>query len=118
MKRSLQLIMAVSGAITAAGSCIGDELRRNPFEHPNFDAEIPQAGSRPGIVSDEDLRVSAILIAGERSLVNINGTILGLGEEQNGYVLQAVEEEEAVFSREGRTITISLFEQRIDANDN
>ncbi len=109
----LSLLLAVL-ILTAAGSCPGDELRRNPFDHPNLDIPAPAADVRNGVVSDETLRVSAILLAGAESLVSVNGTILGIGEERDGYVLRAVEEEIAVFSRDGKTIAISLFEQPTD----
>ena len=110
---ALSLMLALL-MLPAASISLGDELRRNPFDHPKLDAPASEITARSGVVADETLRVSAILVAGDRSLVSLNGAILGIGEESFGYVLRKVDEEIAIFTRDGETITISLFEQGDD----
>ena len=93
-----------------------DELTRNPFNHPEFDEPAPAGGGRADPVAREPLAVSAILVAGDASLVSIGGAIIGIGEEAGGYVLESVGEEFAVFRRGDETLTISLYEQ-VDSNE-
>ena len=117
MSRYSAVAFVAVSFLACSSVCHGDgveDLRRNPFEHPKLDAEAPNQRPTDGRLDDGTLRVRAIVVAGERSLVSVNGTILGIGEERFGYVLRSVEEEAAVFSRDGETLTISLFEQRTD----
>ncbi len=90
---------------------VADELTRNPFNHPAFDVPGPTGGSRTDPAAREPLVVSAILVAGDASLVSVGGTIIGIGEQAAGYVLESVAEEFAVFRRDDETVTISLYEQ-------
>lgn len=117
MSRFSAVAFLAGASLAYSSACLGDgaaKLRRNPFEHPNLDAQAADRGPTGARLDDGSLRVRAILVAGDRSLVNVNGTILGIGEEHFGYVLRSVAEEAAVFSRDGESITISLFEQRTD----
>ena len=99
---------------TATGGAHGDEVRRNPFEHPVFSEAPADSGTASGRAATETLLVSAILVAGNQSLVSVNGRIVGIGEEAMGYVLRSVAEEVAVFTRGEESVTISLFEQEAD----
>lgn len=89
-----------------------DDGRRNPFAH----AHRPVASgvldaTTPG-TSSASVQVRAILLAGEQSLVSIDGTLLGIGETYRGLVLQSVREDAAVFIRDGDRLIVPLYEQR------
>ena len=107
----IPVLAMLGGAHVAA-----DELRRNPFNHPEFETEAPRSVDRPGVAADP-LVVSAILAAGDASLVNVDGSIIGIGDEVSGHVLESVGEETAVFRRGGEIVTVSVFEQAEDNDD-
>lgn len=94
------------------GAAHPDDGRRNPFAHtpkPVTDSGLDAAATnRPAT----RMQVRAILLAGEQSLVSIDGTLLGIGESYRGFLLQSVQENAAVFVRDGDTLTVPLFEPR------
>ncbi len=100
------VLLLIAPAAIAAGP-----LQRNPFRVP-IELDGPaaaQARSQPdGGPDGLDLR--ATLVAGRRSTVNLSGWILGLGEELAGYRLVSVREGEAVFSKDGETVQVSIHE--------
>lgn len=103
-------------AVTAAFLCsvaapaVGDDARRNPFAHTVDDT--PELAAPAGQLDEEELQVTAILVAGEKSLVNVNGSLIGVGEQQFGYRLLRVGEESATFVRDGETVIVSLFDRQ------
>lgn len=108
--------LLVIGVVCLASSAIAqtseNESRRNPFVHPKFDTEAFVASPGETLVREEPIRVTAILLAGERSLVSVDGVVLGIGEEHEGYVLREVHDESAIFSHRGKSVTVTLFDER------
>jgi hypothetical protein len=102
--------------LSVSAPLLADELRRNPFVHPKFELEVAAPNRGTAVPDEEPIRVSAILLADEKSLVSINGVVLGIGEGHEGYVLKSVAEESAVFVHRGKAITIPLFSDRRDIN--
>ena len=91
------------------------ELQRNPFSRPAAEElvattakanEVIAAGRNPGL--------RAVLVAGSKSAVNIDGVILQVGECFSAYCLLSVEEGKARVSRDGKEIVLSLYEQDND----
>ena len=89
------------------------ELRWNPFERPALKEFTTKAailnndlaaGASPGL--------RAVLVAGTKSVVDFGGVILQIGESTDGYLLLAVAEDRATFSRSGKKIVFSLYEQQ------
>ena len=108
------LIVAGFSLVSAVMAQTPDnELRRNPFVHPKFETEaFVAASSGETRAPEEPMRVSAILLAEEQSLVSVNGVVLGIGEEHDGYVLREVHDDSAVFSYRGESVTLPLFDER------
>lgn len=105
--RALAVLLLVGTVLRVSA----DEQRRNPFAH-EFDGPPAEAADVDEHLHEEELEVTAILVAGDRSLVTINGNVIGVGEESFGYRLMSVAEESATFLHEGAAVTISLFEER------
>lgn len=89
-------------------------LKNNPFARPlpapAFVAPAPAAivaAKAPDAVWQPELR--AILAAGARSMVNVDGTVIPVGEHFEGYRLVEVHESSAVFVKGRRTrVTLTL----------
>lgn len=83
-------------------------LRINPFERPIVEdirsAQVP-AESR---VEAPELRLRAVMLAGSGSLANIGGTIMGIGEEIEGYRLVSITERNVVLNKHGKARTLSI----------
>ena len=52
--------------------------------------------------------LKAILFAGQQSLINLNGSILQLGDEINGYKVKRISETSVLLKSRNDTITLSL----------
>ena len=88
------------------------ELQRNPFSRPAAEelmvtAAIPNEGLAAGRAPE----LRAVLVAGSKSIVNIDGVILQVGECADAYCLLSVEEGKARVSRNDKEIVLSLYEQ-------
>lgn len=82
--------------------------RYDPFERPPFQAapEVAQGHH------DWTPWLRATLVAGERSMANLGGVLLGLGEETHGYRLVEVNEWRAVFLKDGERIVLDVVPPR------
>jgi hypothetical protein len=100
------VLLLIAPAATAAGP-----LERNPFRVPVelVRPAAEQARSQPD-GGPETLDLRATLVAGRRSSVSLGGWILSLGEEISGYRLVSVREGEAVFSKDGETVQVSIHQ--------
>ena len=81
-------------------------LRFNPFVVPDYVDNKRDAASSNLTESDMELR--AVLVGGEGSLVNVNGIILGVGQDINGYVLKSVYDDRAVFIKREKEFVLPI----------
>lgn len=109
--------LAVSSAL--AQQAPPRALAHDPFERRAVQQlmntiEAPPAASTPAPepvpasapATLKDLR--AVMAGGARPLVNLGGTILGIGDSVEGFSLVEVREHGAVFARDGRRIELVL----------
>lgn len=81
----------------------------NPFSRPLLEP-APSPGA-PVAEPMERPQLRGVIVAGTQSLANLNGTLLGIGEEASGYRLESVTEEGATFLYEGEPVTLYLEER-------
>lgn len=102
--------------------CVADSnptIKRNPFERPTMEALEPNpvsTGDRP----DEEWspKLHAVLVSGSKSLANLGGIVVQIGETANGYQLVSVGEGVAIFERNDERVVLSVFENdRSKRND-
>lgn len=109
--------MAVA-ALNVAFSCwaqeSGVQLRTNPFIRPDLSIRAPEPTRASGTLrpSSRPTRLRFALAAGPDSLVNVDGKTLRIGDEINGFRLEAVGADTAVFSN-GKEI----IELKVKLND-
>ncbi|OIN05590.1 hypothetical protein [Oceanisphaera psychrotolerans] len=82
---------------------------RDPFVRPQ--TELPARTTPTPVVSEPDFKLRALLVAGDNSLANIDGTILALGDEFDGYRLISVTQEETLFEKGANRYRIPLKER-------
>ena len=88
------------------------ELQRNPFSRPAAEELIVTAANpNEGLAARRAPGLRAVLVAGSKSVVNIDGVILQVGECAGAYCLLSVEEGKARVSRNDKEVVLSLYEQ-------
>lgn len=89
----------------------GDSLKHDPFARPLLSAPLP-SNTTAGTVAEEEMpwnpQLIAVMVAGNNSLVNLDGIILKIGEEQDGYRLVQVRDHEAVFKKGNKRIVLNM----------
>ena len=119
--RSRMLLHIAAGLACAPGSGLAqaEAMKHDPFARPAFlraapppnnagvgKAMLPEAAWKP--------ELAAVMVAGPKSAVNIDGTIIRLGEEINGHRLVEVHEQSAVFVKHRKRVTLSLRVMRLE----
>jgi type II secretory pathway component PulC len=88
-------------------------LHINPFVQPQV---VADADTVVVSAAADTMVLRGVMLAGEHSLANISGQILGIGQEINGYRLIAVNEDNVVLDREGVRRELGVTKQ--DGMDN
>jgi hypothetical protein len=91
-------------------------LKHDPFVRPVLAAPPPPAVAAPvnrvvKAALPEPVwkpELTAIMLAGAKSMVNVGGELVRIGEQINGYRLVEVQEETAVFVNDKKRVTLSL----------
>jgi hypothetical protein len=92
-----------------------DGLKHDPFARPVLAPLPASAASMPGNSAKAPVpdpvwkpELRAVMVAGPKSIVNIDGALVRIGEQINGYRLVEVHEETAVFVNDKKKVTLSL----------
>lgn len=99
-------INALSSSASLGKIRFSKRLQHNPFVVPDYVSETG-AGSSSGIAGNS-LEIRAVLLGRHGSLANVNGTILGVGENIDGYELISVEEGRVVFIKRGHEVVLNV----------
>ncbi len=117
-------VLCVSGQLCSAAEPSGDALlpaaaavqqraiKHNPFSKP----DLSQRRQQPVVEEQEPapqalLQLRAVLYSATAPLVNINGRILAVGEEVEGFLLQEVIEDGAILSKDDVQIMLSMTQE-------
>jgi len=76
---------------------------RDPFQRP--------AASRPAVASatpEKPPRLRALVLNGARSLANIDGQVLAVGEQFSGYTILRIDARGALIARAGQEMLLSM----------
>ncbi len=87
-------------------------IKHNPFDRPDFTKHrnstvVEQQQAAPQRL----LQLRAVLYSSTAPLVNINGKILAVGEEIDGFLLQEVSEDGAVLVKDEVQIMLSMTQE-------
>lgn len=80
-----------------------------PLQHDVF-ARPFQLGAAPaaGANTFRKPKLTAVIVAGKKSLVNLNGTIIGIGEQKDGYRLISVGDRKAIFEKRKKLVVLEM----------
>ena len=91
-----------------------DTLKHDPFARPALAALQrlkPQAQSAAAISAQEPVwnpELKAVMLAGAKSMVDVDGQMVGIGEEIHGHKLLEVRDGEAVFIKDGKRRIVAM----------
>jgi hypothetical protein len=112
--------MLIAAILTAAPALAdGERLAHNPFSRPPSSVVVSSNPENPGRnrAPEQAVDLRATMVVGERGLANVDGRILRPGDEVDGYRLERVYEDRAVFSRSGKPIIVYVKPQLVTNND-
>ncbi len=123
--RSRVLVYLAAGLACTPGFgwAQADALNHDPFARPAFLKVTPpsaaqprgNAGVRKGALPEPAWKpeLTAVMVAGPKSVVSIDGKIVRLGEEIDGHRLVEVHEQTAVFVKDRKRVTLSLRDMKL-----
>mgnify|MGYP001557425081 FL=1 len=92
-------------------------LQINPFVRPVLEAVTHDSDRKMASkTADEGMRLRGTMLAGSNSVANIDGTIIGIGQQVNGYTLVSVEQRHVLLYRNGTQMILSI-DSETDGND-
>jgi len=109
---SVRLLIGVVCLLPGFAQAQSADLKHNPFARPAPGAVASVAAPARAVTvpaAEWKPELRAILAAGARSIVNVEGTVIPIGEKFEGHRLVEVHESSAVFVNGSRKrITLSL----------
>lgn len=84
------------------------DVRRDPFLQPDLTAIKTSAQQSPTIVNRGTLLLKGTLRSGDNVLANINGNILAIGDELDGFKLISVSEQSATLENSSEKLELLL----------
>jgi hypothetical protein len=95
--------------------CEGRALQHDPFARPSLGGLPQGAGSaprtgppRPVLEPKRTLNRQAVMVAGSASMANVDGVMVRVGDQVQGYRLVAVHDRGAVFEKDNKQFTVPL----------
>lgn len=97
-----------------------ETLQHDPFARPLLTARTDTAAANTGAttvatnsdpVSTWNPKLTAIMVAGKHSLVNLEGKLIRIGEESDGYRLVQVKDGEAIFKKDNQRVVLRMENQ-------
>lgn len=104
LARILASLVALATPLTATPEQI---LKRNPFKPPDLGVENPAGPVAPAAQPWHPV-LKAVLVNGSRSMANVGGVILRVGETIDGNRLVEVQPRSAVFERNGKRTILNI----------
>jgi len=109
MMRALTLVMALVLGVSASAA-EPPKLANNPFSRPPK-LIVTDAMPRAEDLDGAPLLLIATMVTSQRTMANVEGSVLHPGDEIRGYVLQRVFEDRAIFKRNDDQIVVYVKPQ-------
>ncbi len=114
MSRPVLAGLLVASALLGAGThdAAAQKPLRDPFAHPKA-AVLSHVDTTIAIAEEWKPELRAVMFDKERSLVDVGGKILALGETVAGYRLIHIEERSATLSKDGHSTILKLDKEKL-----
>ena len=111
--RYILVLLSLSATATASEP---PPLEHNPFSRPPSQIRVGEERVETELLPATELVVTATMVSSGERLAHIDGHVLREGEEIYGYRLLRIDEDKAIFERNGVTETVLVKPER-DEND-
>lgn len=110
----LYALLTASHAIGVMAADVESGLRHDPFARPDL-ALAPGSTAKANEVAATEWKpkLRAVIVAGKNSIVNVEGTIVPLGGQIDGFRLTGVEERKAVFMKDGVRVELTTDNEKM-----
>lgn len=108
-------LLSMSSAVAAAES---GGLRHDPFAWPAavrapapapmFTGTAAAVAATPAPAAPWEPRLRAVVVAGGRSMALVNGSVVAIGEQIDGFRLVRVQERTATFEKNGQHVELKM----------
>src|SRR5712691_3731843 len=101
----------------------GEKLQHDPFARPalaglqHASRPGPARNGEPTAASTRRLKLQAVMVAGPKSIANVDGTMVRIGDQIYGYRLVEVHERGAVFEKNKTRVAVSIRRDAGQDND-
>ena len=104
-KKSFVLVVS----FLISGLCIAGDLMHNPFKQPDVEAlDLNVIDDRDSKETGKpEFKLKGVIIS-RKPMANIDGEVLAVGDELDGYQLVEIKNEAAVFLRKGQRFVVNL----------
>lgn len=110
------ILISVCFYLTAVA---GETLHHDPFIRPLL-TSLPIINAKAADVTVEEAiwnpALTAVMVAGKNSLANVDGVIVKLGDEIDGYRLMQVKDYEAIFKKGNKRVVLTIAIQTMRQN--
>lgn len=109
---SEEKVLPVAAEPSVSGVAQRRAIKHNPFQRPDFTRRSNRAAIEEQKAAPQQiLQLRAVLYSQHAPLVNINGKILAVGEEIEGFLLHEVSEDGAVLVKDEVQIMLSMAQE-------
>jgi hypothetical protein len=95
----------VLATVLSPATVSAEPLRHDIFARP---FNVGTTTSTSGVGTRQHPKLFAVMVAGDKSLVNLNGTIIGIGEEKDGFRLMSVLDGKAIFKKRRKWVVMDM----------
>src|SRR6266704_4576802 len=114
-------LAAVLAGLPKSSFSQGEKLQHDPFARPALaglqHASRPGRNGEPTGASTRRLKLQAVMVAGPKSIANVDGTMVRIGDQIYGYRLVEVHERGAVFEKNKARFAVSISRDAAQAPD-
>ncbi len=107
--RLSRLLCWITGVGLACAASAGSPLRHDPFVRPSMPpVAAPKTLAAADVEPAWNPALTAVMMAGKQSLANVDGAIIEIGQEKDGYRLVDVRDQEAIFIKGKQRIVLKM----------
>jgi hypothetical protein len=106
------LVLLLTAICLCSRVSAGVLLKHDPFARPLLSASLPNnsatANAQAEVETPWNPQLIAVMVSGKSSLVNLDGVILKIGEEKDGYRFVQAKDHEVVFKKGNKRIVLNM----------
>jgi len=112
IKALISLVLLLAAVCLCSQASADVLLKHDPFARPLLPTSLPNnpetANAEAEVEAPWNPQIIAVMVSGDNSLVNMDGVILKIGEEKDGYRFVQAKDHEVVFKKGNKRIVLNM----------